>query len=299
MLDIAKVQSTNNVNIIGILKELDIEEKTTADGRAYVQGKAIIGVDQEVGGKVVENEIPIRMFSMQKKSDGNPNSIYTSILRMKEEFISLSAADEPSQASVVSISGGSIRENVWFDKSGIEHLSYNVETNFMKEVKDKSTEQSAKFELTGVIGNISDEVDNNGDSTGRLKVKLITVGYAGRVEVIELIAQNPVAVNHIQTNYEKGDTVNLAGIINMTYKVVTWEEEQGFGEPIKRTRTESRRELLITSGSQSGLEEELSYDGDAIKLALEERKQRNEKRKEATSAKKPAAPAKPATNFGF
>ena len=34
MLDIKKIQSTNTVTIIGTLNELNIEEKTTADGRA-------------------------------------------------------------------------------------------------------------------------------------------------------------------------------------------------------------------------------------------------------------------------
>ena len=45
MLDIKKVQSTNSVTIVGVLSELEIEEKTTADGRDYVQGKATIKVE--------------------------------------------------------------------------------------------------------------------------------------------------------------------------------------------------------------------------------------------------------------
>ena len=69
----------------------------------------------------------------------------------------------------------------------------------------------------------------------------------------------------------------------MSYTVKTWTEEQGFGEPIKRTRTESKRELTITGGSPCGLEEELSYDMDTIKLALDERQGRID----ALSVKKP------------
>ena len=88
--------------------------------------------------------------------------------------------------------------------------------------------------------------------------------------MIELIAEKPEAVNHIKNNWEKGDTVTLAGIVNMTYEVKTWMEEQGFGEPIERRKTVSKKELIITSGSPSGLDEDYSYDNDAIKIALEE-----------------------------
>ena len=81
----------------------------------------------------------------------------------------------------------------------------------------------------------------------------------------------------------------------MTYTVKTWTEEQGFGEPIKRQRTESRRELIITGGSPSGLDEEYSYDMDAIKIALDDRQGRINK----LSEKKPATPANKTINLGF
>jgi hypothetical protein len=45
MLNINEVESTNVVEIAGILKELDVEEKSTTDGRDYVSAKAIIKVD--------------------------------------------------------------------------------------------------------------------------------------------------------------------------------------------------------------------------------------------------------------
>lgn len=45
MLNIKETESKNNVSVCGILKELDIEEKTTGDGRDYVSCKATIKVD--------------------------------------------------------------------------------------------------------------------------------------------------------------------------------------------------------------------------------------------------------------
>ena len=60
MLNIKETESKNNVSVCGILKELDIEEKTTGDGRDYVSCKATIKVDQEINGLMVENEIPMK-----------------------------------------------------------------------------------------------------------------------------------------------------------------------------------------------------------------------------------------------
>lgn len=296
MLDIKKVQSTNTVTITGVLKELDIEEKTTSDGRNYVQGKATIRVDQEISGKMVENDIPIKMFSMRLKKDGTQNSVYDGIVRMANDFTSMAASENPALASKVLITSGRIEENNWLDKqTGAPRSGFQISSNFMKKA-NLDDEQTATFELSGVIGNISDEIDKDGEETGRLLVKFIVIGYQGKADVITLIAENPVAVNHIRSNWEKGDTVSLTGVINMTYKVVHWEEEQGFGEPIKRSRTESRRELIITGGSPCGLDEELSYDSDSIKLALDERTARIA----ALSEKKPAqTTSSKTTDFGF
>ena len=296
MLDIKKVQSTNSVTIVGVLSELEIEEKTTADGRDYVQGKATIKVDQEIGGKMVENDIPVRMFSMRLKKDKTPNSVYDGIVKMKNDFTSLAAAEDPASASKVLITSGQIQESNWLDKqTGAPRSGFQISSNFMKKA-NADDEQTATFELSGVIGNISQETNKDGEETGRLLVKFIVIGYLGKAEVVTLIAENPVAVNHIRSNWEKGDTVSLTGVINMTYKVVHWEEEQGFGAPKKRSRTESRRELIITGGSPCGLDEELSYDSDSIKLALDERTARIN----ALLEKKPAqaTPSK-TTDFGF
>lgn len=283
MLDIKKVQSINKVTIMGVLSELNIEEKQTSDGREYVQGMATIKVDQEIGGKTVENEIPVRMFSMRLKKDKTKNAVYDSIVKMKEDFISLAAAETPSQASKVLITGGQIQESIWLDKQTNQpRTGFQISSNFMRKAA-ADDEENARFELSGVVGDIKEELNKDGEETGRLIVKFIVIGYLGKVDVIQLIAENPAAISHIKTKWEKGDTVTLTGAINMSYTVKTWTEEQGFGEPIKRTRTESKRELIITGGSPCGLDEALSYDMDTIKLALDERQGRID----ALSVKKP------------
>lgn len=289
MLNIKEVQSTNVVEISGILSQLEVEQKKTADGRNYASAKATIKVDQEIGGKMVENEIPVKLFSMELKSDGKVSKIYTGILEMRDKFTSLAALpdDEKDKASKVVITSGQLKENIWVDpNSGQVRTGFEIDSNFMNAPRQGAEfEPSARFELSGVIMDTQRETDANQEETGRLKVKVAVVGWTGkdgvtRVDVIDLIAASDSAVNFIESNWEKGDTVNINGAISFNQSTKVWYEEQGFGEPIKRTKTQTRKELIILGGSPSGLEEEYSYDANDIKAGLAARAARVEEQKE-------------------
>lgn len=289
MLNIKEVQSTNVVEISGILSQLEVEQKKTADGRNYASAKATIKVDQEIGGKMVENEIPVKLFSMELKSDGKVSKIYTGILEMRDKFTSLAALpdDEKDKASKVVITSGQLKENIWVDpNSGQVRTGFEIDSNFMNAPRQGAEfEPNARFELSGVIMDTVRETDANQEETGRLKVKVAVVGWTGkngvtRVDVIDLIAASDSAVNFIESNWEKGDTVNINGAISFNQSTKVWYEEQGFGEPIKRTKTQTRKELIILGGSPSGLEEEYSYDANDIKAGLAARATRVEEQKE-------------------
>ena len=289
MLNIKEAQSTNVVEISGILSQLEVEQKKTADGRNYASAKATIKVDQEIGGKMVENEIPVKLFSMELKSDGKVSKIYTGILEMRDKFTSLAALpdDEKDKASKVVITSGQLKENIWVDpNSGQVRTGFEIDSNFMNAPRQGAEfEPSARFELSGVIMDTVRETDANQEETGRLKVKVAVVGWTGkdgvtRVDVIDLIAASDSAVNFIESNWEKGDTVNINGAISFNQSTKVWYEEQGFGEPIKRTKTQTRKELIILGGSPSCLEEEYYYDAKDIKAGLAARAARVEEQKE-------------------
>ena len=301
MLDIKKIQSKNECTIVGILNELDIVEGKTSDVRDYIRGTATIRVDQEVEGKQVENLIPVSMFAMRLKKDGSQNSIYDKIADYKESLTSAAAAETISQASRVSVVGktANLVENMWVDKrTGAVRTGFQISSNFINSARE-SDKDAAKFEVTGVVLGMRPEQDKEGEETGRLIVNIGLVGYAGKVDVIETIAEDN-AKSFIEDNWNKSDTVTVAGIINMTQKVTTYTEEVGFGEPIVRHRTESCRELLITAGSREGADEDHAYDEDDIKAALKER----QAKKEALLNKSKSKPAAKSTSekadsFGF
>lgn len=304
MLDIMKNQCDNIVEIEGVLKELDIERKTTNDGRDYISGTAIIGVEQEIKGRgQVTEEIPVRMFSMRLKKDGTENGIYSSIARMSEELVSMAAADKPEMADRVSITSGKLEENVWVDQStGMPRSSWQVSTSFMRKARGSNLDkdnQKARFEMTCVIGNdIADELDKDGEPTGRLLMKAIVFGWQGKTDILDIYIENEQAKTHVQQYWNKGDTVRIAGYIVVTHKTITYEEPMGFGENIVKTRTQKCQELILCSGSTSALEDDISYTPDDVKKGLEMRANRIEEMKHKQETKK-AVNKTNISDFGF
>ena len=297
MLDIKTKQSDNSLYVSGILKELDINNKKTTDGREYANVTATIRVDQEVDGTMTENEILVRLFAFKKKKDGTDNKLYPIYLKYAEQFTSLSAAETPTQASRVTVYGDRVNlsENIYYNANTqkLYEKSFQISASFLNTARE-TDEEGAHFELSGVVGKTREETDGDGNETGRLIIDFIIIGYNGRADVIQLYASGN-AKSFIEQNWNDGDTVRVTGDIVMSYKVETTLEEQGFGKPIERRKTTSRRELIITGGSQSGLEEELSYDANDIKVALNER---NARKEEAMKTTKPAA-SKPKSGFDF
>lgn len=280
MLNIKETASTNKIDIVGILKELQLEEKTTTDGKEIVVGKATIKVDQEINGQLAECEIPVEMYATKLTKDGKESKLYPIVLNYKK-LTSLAACpeDQPQLASKITITGADLSENVWFDtQSNQPRSSYKIRSNFLNNYNGSMEDfkPCAKFELSGVILETSPETNKEGEETGRLKVTMAIVGYNGKVDIIPLIAASPTAVNFINSNWNQGETVKVAGRVNISHRVERWEEAQGFGEPIVREKTVSCREFIITSGSEAGMDEDHSYDSDDIKAGLQDRKQRIE-----------------------
>ena len=301
MLNIEKTQSDNSVYMSGVLNELDITTGTSSEGKDWIRGTAVIKCDQEIDGVPVECLGTVKMFSMRLKKDGDLNKVYDRILGYKEKFISEAAADEDHPASKVTVTG-QLEENIWIDKStGKERSTFQISSNFLNE-KRESDEDGIKFQLSGVVLNDptnAEEIDKNEEPTGRIRIKFGVIGYGGKINVLDLYASGG-AKAHIENSWNKQDTVKVTGKVNVTKKIEQIKEEQGFGDPIIKTRTISTKELIITGGSASGLEEELSYDKESILKALADRKAKiDELIEDSKKSSSKAAPKNKSTDFGF
>lgn len=268
MLDVSRL-SDNIVTITGVLNELEIVEGTSTSGKEYVRGTATVRVDQAIEGEVQENLIPVKLFSMKYKSDGTENQIYKKILGYRDQFTSIAAAEDEKDASRVTITGAKVEENAWYDaKANVVRSTYQISTNFINKAKDDDPEK-ATFELSGVVGKMHPEVRND-EETGRIIVDFVVITWGPKANKIQLVASGSAA-DFISSHWQVDDTVKVTGRVNMTHKTDTWKEEQGFGEPIIRTRTVSKKELVITGGSPTGLGEDQAYDIDSIKQLVTKR----------------------------
>ena len=301
MLNITK-ESDNTIEIVGTLKEVDIKTGTSKKGKDYASGKIVIQVDQEVEGKMINNDVVVNMMSMKykkKDKESDPdviNKVYESIVNIEQNFKSLASAENASDATRVSVRG-SISENIWISNDGLPMSNFQLSSNFINKAKDGLADK-AVFELSGVLAaDPTEETGKDGETTGRVLVKLVVVGYQGKANIIDLVAEEPGAAAHVLANWNKGDTVSATGVINMTYKTETVLIEQGFGKPIEKTKTISKKELSILGGSACGKDEDESYDAGDIGVKLGERKDYIAK---LTSEKKEGEkPAAKKNDFGF
>ena len=296
MLDAKKTQSFNEVTITGLLKELNVVEGESDKG-AWIRCTATIQVDQEINGKTEECLIQDKMFTMRKKKDGDDNPVYNTILKYKEEFTSAAVAEDISQASRVTIPKAKLEENVWFDpNTKQERHGFQISGNFMNKARPNEPD-TATFSMSGYVFRYEDEKDKEGEPTGRLLVTFGAIGYNGKMNRLILIAEG-TAKAHIEQNWYEEETVKVVGRINVSQKEADIVEKSGFGESIVKPRTIPVRELIITGGSASSLEEELSYDKESIKLACSERLQMIEEKKQKETSAKGNSKAK-STDYGF
>jgi len=285
-------QAKNEIFIEGILLESDIQTGTSKEGKEYIRGELRILVNQKIGDETVESIIPVRMFSNKLTKQGKPNRAYESILKVKNEFVSAAAVGgNLEEADAVRITTGSLNESLFVPRGSDREVSFpEIQSNFINKISRNKVTPMTKFNVNVVVNSIKEEVKHE-EVTGALILKGAIVQYNDKLDLIDFKIYNEAAKNHIQTNYSKGDTVNIQGYINFTSKTEYIEEEQGFGEPILTPKTTTIRELVITTGSVEPFSEERAYAREDLNKALSERAARIVKLKEdSQAATTPAAP---------
>ena len=282
-------KDNNKVNIVGLLSENNIELREK-DGRKYVTGNIKIQVSPD-------NIIPINVFSFENTKAGTKNPSYTQIMSVYDKGVSLAACGgDVTKATKIRANTCRFEENMFASRfNGNIVSSTRITGSFF--TLGASEDPKATFNCGIFIKAIKDEVDNEGEETGRLLIEGILEQY-NRWDVMTFIAETKQAVEYIRANWEKGDTVSVSGkIVGKTItQTVTSGDEGGFGEPEEETRTYHRIEYIITSGSEPK-EDEFAYDKEKVKEGLADRERRKVELVEG--AKKPAAKATTDDDFGF
>ena len=140
----------------------------------------------------------------------------------------------------------------------------------------------------------------NDEPDCRYRIDAIIPQYGGKVDVVPMFAQSEGVISAVSTYWDIGNTVKDNGRLDFSATTETIIEEVDFGEPIEKTRTINRSDLIITGGSQEPLEGDYAFDNAEIQSALAERKIRLEKQKEkdmSRAASKQTPPQKSGNGF--
>jgi len=274
-------KNNNNVTIVGVLNEIDVEEREK-DGRKYVSGTIKIQTGED-------NVIPVNVFSFEKTKKNTANPSYTQIMSVCEKGISMAAVNgDMTKATKVRASGIRIEENMYVSRFSNQVVS-TIRLNGSFFTLNAADDSKAHFNCGIYISGIKEEVTSDGEETGRLIIEGLVEQY-NRWDKLTFIAESKQAVEYIQSNWAVGDTVSVSGKIvdkTITQKIST-ESAGGFGEPEEEIRTYHRIEYVITSGSEPK-EEEFAYDGDRVKEGISDRERRRAELLEGNKSKPIAA----------
>ena len=283
-------QATNKVNIVGKLLDTTFREGKTSTGQTYESCNFTVRVTQSYGGREETSEIPVSIFATQYTSQNKPHPGYKNIQEMKKMKTVQDYGE--AEATVVRMTSANIRENNFVSRSGQLVNGWQINTSFLNEGK---TADIASFNMDIFIMDMHEEMDREGEPTGRLIIKGAVVQYQGKLDVIEFIVEGADAVNYISRNWEENQTVNVGGRIRFTSQEEKRSaNESSWGEELPETSTRMVRELIITRGSDEPFDEDFAYDAAEIRKAFNERKARLEQLQ--VDAKKGAANKPTATS---
>lgn len=278
-------QAENRVRIEGILSEINIETRTFNRNDEPVEalsGRFIVKTTETISGEERTLFIPVHVFSTKYKKDGTTNPSYESISRLMTDFKSIAAVGNEDEADRVRITNGRISENAYFSRDG-RLISYpRIEASFISKIRPEECVPGASFVVEFYVCGKEEELDREGEPTGRLKVKGAIPQYGGKVSMVDFLCESKKVIDGVSSLWELRDTVRAKGLLNFTSSTETVLEEMGFGDPIEKVRTYNRSELIIGGGSDPI---DNGYTRDEITEAIAERKARLEAQKDRNMAR--------------
>lgn len=260
------IQATNKLNLAGTLMDVTFGDGKLSDGRPYQRATVTVRVTQTYGGKEETSDIQVGMFATEYTSTGKNNPAWKSLNDLKLMKTAQNVGID--HASHVRLTGATLQENNFVSRNGQLINGWQIRGSFVNEARVADV---ASFVTDIFIMDMHDEVDREGDTTGRLVIKGGIVQYGGKLDVVEFIVEAPDTVEYISRNWETNGTVTVKGRI----RVLSQEEEvqsSGWGEDVPETTTRFVRELIITTGDDECKEEDFAYDPVEIKKAFNERK---------------------------
>ena len=278
-------QSINNAQVIGVLKEINLEEVTkevTLKGANGVEKKITC---QQIAKKEFKNptfiieckgmDIGVDFFpASEKKLDENGNIVDNSNFKAMKTVLEnyVPKIKDAENATRVKIDG-MLANNEYVSKDTYEYKAFPQINGFRITSTNVPEEDSADCEISGIIRSIIPETKGeDAEETGRLKVELYTFNKQAETTPFTFIVEQDLA-DDFNNFYEAGQSVKLY------YEILT--KQIGAKKPT--TGGFGRRESKMVSGfsvteysvfrGDSAYEEESEYyiNPEDMKQALNER----------------------------
>ena len=154
-------QMQNDVQIVGLLKTLNLEEKQTKKGRDAIMGNAVIEVTDKF--KHVNN-IRVNIFAFRLTKAGSQSKLYTSFETVMNEYKTIDE-DGRSEANYVRVTG-SLDSNI-YSSHGAIHCSNRIRAVFFTRLSESEVDEQKSLCTIGVYVQKFDEaIDADGNPLG-------------------------------------------------------------------------------------------------------------------------------------
>ena len=270
----------NTVDVIGRVKEVNLELGTTRDGKENIKGNVVVLVEENVNGEARSHDIRVRVYSNKFKRDGNINGLYTGYETVMNEYKSIADVGDKKEADLVHVQG-SLELNEYISQDGTKRSSNQVSGKFFNRITIDEVKRGrgpkAVATVEAVVEGIKDELDQDGLPSGNKKLSAFNVDFFGELREnskpvipFEAIVPENLA-DAFDDLYETGDTGKFSLKINNYAEEATEEDVQevsGFGstEGLSEVKRNFVNNLEVIGGTEA-YQEPRAYNDEQIEEA--------------------------------
>lgn len=246
-------ESVNKVSIVGTLVKNALEIKNLGAENEAIAGKLILRT-----ADTSEHEVNY-YANKYKKEDGKfttqENKVFAGLETVMNDYIGLDDVENESEADVIKIGFGAFQGNDFKDNKDNKIISTSkIKATFANRLTDKEKEITpleAKFEVSGVITKIEDEIYKE-NVTGHKIVHLNVIGYNGTLIPVKAKITSEKVEGFSKVGFYEGGTGKLTGNLICTLTKDTVTEKQDFGDDIIREVTFTVKYNNVTGGTMLG-----------------------------------------------
>lgn len=246
------IKETYNLgNIVGLLKEKNLEIATDKEGRTVIRGDLVIQVTNKYG----VSEIKVRVYQQQLYKSGKESKQFKTFETVMNTYKDIKEYGDDADLIEVIVK---VNENNYYvsDKDEVvETTNLITTTDFdrgiftpIKRIKDKNTPQSSKIGFQGFISKIDKKEDNS------LDVEIIGVGYGGKAIKNKLQVGSELSAQ-FENTYSSNCEATLYYVMIFEIQKIIEQANIGFGEGSDIVVEKITKKSLVVGGTEP------NYDG--------------------------------------